>query len=143
MRNLKDEEMKYLTPDITTVTNAQGGQQSYLPTRCDLLPPLACLDIAETLHNGAIKYGDNNWRLINLESHLNHAMTHVFAYLSGNTEDDHLNHAATRLLFALELSLVNASQSQLQETSTHAEQDTEPTSKDENDSYPRLANITS
>lgn len=92
-------------PDAPTTTNANGGKQSATPFRCDLLPPLATLAVAEVLASGAAKYGANNWHAITVEEHLNHAMGHQLAYLAGDTQDDHLEHAACRLLMALEQKL--------------------------------------
>lgn len=92
-------------PEAETVTNADGGKQSHVPYRCDLLPPLAVLAVASVLHHGGEKYGPNNWRQIPVADHVNHAMTHLFASLAGDRQDDHLEHAACRILFALELAL--------------------------------------
>lgn len=89
-------------PDAPTVTNAAGAKQSHVPYRCDLLPARATLAVAAVLHEGAAKYGPDNWRGIPVADHLNHAMTHVLAMLAGDTSDDHLEHAACRLLMALE-----------------------------------------
>lgn len=92
-----------LSPSAELETNEAGGKQSKIPARCDLLPPLATLAVAQVLHGGAEKYGVNNWHSIPVESHLNHALVHVFAYLAGDRQDLHLDHAACRLLMALEL----------------------------------------
>lgn len=89
--------------DAPTVTNERGGKQSHSPFRCDLLPPRAVLAVASVLRDGAAKYGDGNWRSIPVGDHLNHALSHVFAWLAGDTQDDHLAHAACRLVFALDL----------------------------------------
>lgn len=102
-----------LAPDAPTETNEAGGKQSVVPYRCDLLPPLALLDVAKVLKGGADKYGSaplgqENWRLIPVQSHVNHAMTHLLAHLAGDQSDAHLSHAACRLLFALELTLESA-----------------------------------
>lgn len=89
-------------PDAPTVTNAAGAKQSAVAYRVDLLPPRAILAVAAVLHAGATKYGTDNWRGIPIADHLNHAMTHVFAWLAGDRSDDHLSHAACRLLMAME-----------------------------------------
>lgn len=90
-------------PDAPTVVNERGGKQSFSPYRCDLLPAEALLAVAKVLKHGADKYGDGNWRSIRIPSHLNHAMTHILSYLAGDGQDEHLEHAACRLLFALDL----------------------------------------
>jgi tagatose-1,6-bisphosphate aldolase non-catalytic subunit AgaZ/GatZ len=65
---------------------------------------MAILDVAAVLKYGADKYGDNNWRKIPTQDHLNHALAHIFAYLQGDKGDHHLGHAACRTLMALEIS---------------------------------------
>lgn len=92
-------------PDAETVTNASGGKQSGSPYRCDLLPPLAALAVAKVLKSGADKYGAHNWHAIPTVDHLNHAMVHLFAALAGDTQDDHIEHAACRMLMSLEITL--------------------------------------
>lgn len=89
-------------PDAPTVVNDAGAKQSKTLYRCDLLPPQATLAVAKVLQEGSVKYGDNNWHGIPVADHLNHAMVHVFASLAGDTQDDHLEHAACRILMALE-----------------------------------------
>ena len=83
-----------------------GAKQSATKYRCDLLPPQAILRIADILHQGAEKYGDWNWHRISPGQHLNHALVHIFAMLAGDESDDHIGHAACRLLMALELRIV-------------------------------------
>lgn len=92
-----------LSPDTPTAVNAAGGKQSAVPYRADLIPARAILQVSAVLHTGALKYGDDNWHVIPTRDHLNHALTHVFAHLAGDAQDDHLGHAATRLLMALEI----------------------------------------
>jgi hypothetical protein len=89
-----------------TTTNATGGRQSALPYRSDLFPPAAFLAVAKVLEGGARKYGERNWRLIPVGEHLNHALTHLFAFQAGDGSDDHLEHAACRIAMALEIKLV-------------------------------------
>ena len=89
-------------PDAPIVTAANGAQQSQSPYRCDLLPGQATLHVAGVFAYGADKYGDNNWRGIELKDHLNHVLTHILAHLAGDVSDDHLGHAACRMLMGLE-----------------------------------------
>lgn len=104
----KDPEVREVTPNVgpeaPTVTNAAGGKESHTGRRMDLIPPRAILKVAEVLHHGAEKYGEDNWHKLSLATCLNHALIHVYAYQSGDRSDDHLGHAACRLLMALELS---------------------------------------
>lgn len=98
----RNNHIEGIGPDTPTVTNEHGGKQSDSQHRCDLLPARAVLAIAKVLNEGSRKYGDNNWRRIPRREHLNHALTHLFALLADDAQDDHLSHAACRLLFAME-----------------------------------------
>jgi hypothetical protein len=94
--------------DEETVTNDLGGKQSAVNYRMDLLPAEALLSIAHTLKTGADKYGELNWRRIETNDHLNHALIHVMATLTADTNLDireELTHAATRLMFALQIEI--------------------------------------
>lgn len=83
--------------------NTKGGKQSDIRVRFDLLPASATKRVAETLHYGAIKYGENNWHDISTNEHLNHALNHIFVSLDGGHKDDEdLVHAACRLLMAID-----------------------------------------
>lgn len=56
------------------------------------------ISIAKVLQEGADRYKPNNWRLIPSESHINHALLHLFAFLAGDTQDNHIAHAMTRIM---------------------------------------------
>lgn len=88
-------------PDAPTVTNEAGAKQSHSPYRMDLIDAKALLKIAQVHKQGGDKYGDTNWRGIPVNDHINHALVHIYAHLAGDTSDDHLSHAATRMIFAL------------------------------------------
>ena len=55
---------------------------------------------------GAEKYGETrlqrNYTKIPADEHINHAIQHLYAYLAGDTSDDHLGHALVRTMFAFE-----------------------------------------
>jgi hypothetical protein len=92
-------------PDAPTVITDNGGKHSDSPYRCDLLPARAVLEVAAVLKVGSEKYDDGddpNWRRIARKDHVNHAVTHLLAFLAGDLSDDHLAHAACRVLFAIE-----------------------------------------
>jgi hypothetical protein len=96
------QTVKGVGRDSETVTNEHGGKQSHLPYRTDLLPPHALLAVSEVLKAGADKYGEHNWHAIPVAENVNHALTHLLAGLAGDASDEHLEHAATRILFALD-----------------------------------------
>lgn len=87
--------------DAPIETNEKGGKQSYIPYAFHLIDPKAILALAKVLAEGERKYGRDNWRKISTESHLNHALTHIYAHLGGDTQDEHLEHAFCRLMMAL------------------------------------------
>jgi hypothetical protein len=97
--------MMNLGPNAPVETAPNGAKQSATPCRADLLPPAALLHIGAILKGGAEKYGEENWRGLTLRDHINHAYVHILAFLDGDTQDDHLGHAACRMLFALETHL--------------------------------------
>jgi hypothetical protein len=51
---------------------------------------------------GAIKYGEHNWQKgMPIGDTLNHALAHVYNFLSGDRSEEHLSHAAANLLMAI------------------------------------------
>lgn len=92
-----------LAPDAPTIQNERGGMQSATAGRFDLIPPKAMFRLAAIMEHGARKYAPNNWKKIEIDSHVNHALQHLFAYLAGDRQDDHLGHALARAAMAVEL----------------------------------------
>ncbi len=88
------------SPDAPTTTNEKGGSQSLIEVRFDLIDGPALFEMAKVLHHGAVKYGEGNWRKIPVNDHLNHLLMHTYAYLSGDTTDEHLSHILCRATFA-------------------------------------------
>jgi hypothetical protein len=109
---MSERKVKGVGRDAPVVTNANGGKQSGSPYRADLFPPRAFLSVSEVLAHGARKYGEDNWRRIEVREHLNHCLAHLFAYLAGDGSDDHLEHAACRAAMALEIKLVGVEKSE-------------------------------
>lgn len=93
--------LSVMSDEAPTTTNASGGKQSHLGAAFELLPPDALTQVAVILEHGANKYSAWNWLRISRNDHIRHALGHIFAYISkGDIKD--LQHAACRLLFALE-----------------------------------------
>ena len=94
-------------PDAPVVENDNGGKQSDTPYGFHLLPVSALFDAARVAKYGADKYGETfdkrNYTKIPTIEHLNHAIQHVYAFLAGDTQDDHLGHAIVRLMFAYDV----------------------------------------
>src|SRR5262245_58770276 len=92
-----------VSPNEPLVVNAQGGAQARSPySFIASFPHRAVLAVAKVVRYGLEKYAPDNWRNISQADHLNHALTHIFAYAAGDRSDAHLEHAACRLLMALE-----------------------------------------
>lgn len=59
--------------------------------RCDLLPMCVLLRLARHYENGCKKYGDRNWEKgIPAHSFADSAMRHIFKYMDGQRDEDHL-----------------------------------------------------
>jgi 5'(3')-deoxyribonucleotidase len=92
-------------PDAPTVVNEKGGKQAEIRYAPSLADPLVMLNLFGILYKGSIDYGKWNWRRIELTDQLDHAFTHMYAWLAGDRSDDHLGHAFCRLMFAKSLEL--------------------------------------
>lgn len=100
-RGQADAVVKGVGADAPVVANKFGGKQSKMEYDFTQLDPLAMFQLAGILKRGADKYGRDNWKRITTEEHLNHALQHIFAYLAGDRQDDHLGHAFCRLMMAI------------------------------------------
>lgn len=86
--------------DAPRTVNERGGGQTAAAYGFDCLDPQAMFAMTQALEEGRQTYGKDNWRLIPIEDHLNHLLIHIFAYMAGDTQDDHLGHAMCRAMFA-------------------------------------------
>lgn len=90
--------LKGVSPDAEIVTNENGGQQSKVEYAFHLMDYEAMFALAHTLQVGETRYARDNWRKIPAEEHFNHMIIHAIAYLSGDTQDDHLAHMFCRAM---------------------------------------------
>ena len=101
------EKINGMGQELEISTNESGGKQHSRPYRSEALPPKALLAVSHVrwAAHAVYHYDDDNYKLIPLTEHIGRAMTHIYAYLAGDVSNDHLAHAATRILFALEMEL--------------------------------------
>jgi hypothetical protein len=70
--------------------------------RYDLISPVGLAAVARACQEGADKYGDYNWEKgMRANVMLNHALRHIYEFLSGDRQEDHLGHAAWNLISAI------------------------------------------
>lgn len=96
---------EYITFLLKTITTFMVTEDSDLLVDIFKRNPETLLTISKVLEEGAIKYKPNNWRLIPSESHINHALCHLYAYLMEDKQDDHLAHCITRIMMAASTNL--------------------------------------
>lgn len=70
--------------------------------RLDLLPAVAILRLSRHFENGIKKYGERNWEKgIPISSFIDSALRHLFQYVDGKTDEDHLCAAAWNVMCAM------------------------------------------
>lgn len=83
-----------------------GAVRAKLDTvRFDLISPQALRRLAATYSEGAVKYGDNNWRKgMEFSNVINHVLEHINTYIANSDPngEDHLAHAAWGLFTLME-----------------------------------------
>lgn len=103
--------VKGVSKDEPVEVNEKGGAQSKVLYATHLVDPLAFFEMCKVLDEGDKKYrhlgGWENWRNIPIAEHLNHMIIHAYAYLAGDTSDEHLSHIMCRAMFAQGVALQN------------------------------------
>lgn len=91
--NVKDAGQRQLYKSGANRDNPSGKG------RMDLLPAEALLRLSRWYEAGALKYGENNWQKGMPNSrYVDAALRHIFKYLAGCQDEDHLSAAAWNIL---------------------------------------------
>lgn len=70
--------------------------------RCDLLPMCALIRLSKHFEEGVKTHGERNWENgIPMHSFLDSALRHLFRYIDGQTDEDHLCAAAWNVICAM------------------------------------------
>lgn len=85
------------------VTGPNGERNHRLDYAFHKLDPHALYVLAGVVFHGAQDHGEDSWRNDTVESHVNHAIAHMYAWLGGDKSEDHLGHAFCRAMFAVAL----------------------------------------
>lgn len=81
-------------PFVTFTTGAVRGTDAN-DARYDLISPVGLRRLAETYAEGAKKYAPRNWEKgMPVGDTMNHVLKHLNQWLAGDTNEDHLAHAA-------------------------------------------------
>jgi hypothetical protein len=79
-------------------TGAQRDRQ-FGKGRYDLIAVLALKRLADIYEKGSVKYNDRNWeRGMPLSRYIDSALRHIFQYLEGKRDEDHISQAAWNAL---------------------------------------------
>jgi hypothetical protein len=83
-----------------------GSSTEYYKSNCDyrfdLIPQVAIQRLAETYHEGSVKYGPYNWEKgMPVHDLLNHGIRHIYLYLAGDESEPQLPHASWAYIAAM------------------------------------------
>ena len=103
--HVPQSDKKPTMPRMTTFDTGATRSQDKAHVRYDLISPNALRRIATVCHNGAAKYSPFNYEKgMPISDILNHAIAHIYKYLSGEESDeDDLAHAFWNLHAAIDM----------------------------------------
>lgn len=102
------------TPDLTATVIKDSGDRTEFTTgavrdmhagkgRMDLLPVTAIIELSKHCENGAIKYGERNVdKGIPQHSFIDSGLRHLFKYLRGDKDENHLVAALWNIAWAVD-----------------------------------------
>jgi hypothetical protein len=90
------------------MSKERGKKDDMFKNRYELIPLYVLDDVADVLTQGALKYGADNWKILDnaKERYMGALLRHLSAYQKGDKVDkdsgkSHLAHAACNILFML------------------------------------------
>jgi len=85
---------------------AYNNKVCFIPFAYHLLPMEGLAKVAAVMRKGErTGRGNDDWRAVGIKEQLNHAMSHIIAYLSGRNKEHHLANAGCRILMALDMDI--------------------------------------
>ena len=100
-------EKEYVTKDSGKREQHPTGMQRDNRTgkgRYELLPPIAIRRLAQLYERGAVKYYSRNWEKGGpLSRFMDSALRHIFQFLEGDREEDHLSGAVFNLFAVMHI----------------------------------------
>ena len=94
--------------EVTRFTSGAVRSKEIDSVRYDLISQVGLRRLAETYAEGSRKYFDRNWEKgIPTSNLINHTLHHIQQWLNGNSNEDHLAHAAWGLFAIMHFEAVN------------------------------------
>ena len=85
------------------------GNIGYIPFAYHILPIRALAKTAAVMRAGERSGREpDSWRTVPIEEQLNHAISHLMAYLAGRHSEHHLANACCRVMMALDMDTLEA-----------------------------------
>lgn len=93
--------VKFADKDENFESGAKRGDRTG-KGRYDLIPEEGLKRLAKVYEEGAVKYGDSNWKKgYNISRTLDSAIRHLYNYMGGDNSEDHLAQACWNLMAAM------------------------------------------
>jgi hypothetical protein len=100
----KEENTILAMGESPTLDIRYDGNICYIPFAYHLIPIEGIAKTAAVMRRGELAgRPDNGWREVPIKEHINHAISHLLAYVAGRHKEPHLANAACRVLMALDL----------------------------------------
>jgi hypothetical protein len=100
----KEENTILAMGESPTLDIRYDGNICYIPFAYHLIPIEGIAKTAAVMRRGELAgRPDNGWREVPIKEHINHAISHLLAYVAGRYDESHLANASCRVLMALDM----------------------------------------